>query len=134
MFSKIQNGLPWDRLGIFLTIGCAVHCFVMAIFPRLFAECANDHCCSEEPGWSFHKIALGLVIIVASVAFGRCCRSQKYSFFAKLATGLILMWAPYLNSSLAAYETAFTIVGAILVGWAHFGNLRNHCQKLEETA
>lgn len=116
----------WDRLGVLLSLGCAVHCLVLGLLPRI-VECASQtECCHDCGEWSVHQRALVLVMIVATMAVCRCCMMRDRLNFARLLTGLALLWGVHLSPALGSYESVLTPVGAILVAWAHWRNLREN--------
>ncbi len=122
MSTTVFQGPVWDRLGIFLSLGCALHCLVMALLPSLMAS-QTDSCCHDAgEGWTFHSVALVLVLIVATLACFRCCARTNV---LKLMVGLGLLWSAQSFEVLLPYETPVTVVGAFLLGWAHWANLAN---------
>lgn len=126
MIQLLSKWRGWDRAGILLSLGCAVHCLVAAFLPSLLGA-QQDSCCSHSDEWSFHSVALIFVMVIASMVCFRCCSNSGWSTLIKLVAGLSLMWAPQLSVEAAQWETAFTVSGAALVGWAHWSNLRSVC-------
>lgn len=122
----------WDKAGIFLSVGCAVHCFIMALLPKFLGEPQAQSCCHECNEWSFHSVALIFVMAVAAVVCIRCFSRSGWVTLLKMAAGLALLWAPQSVPRLVEWETALTVTGAAFMFWAHWGNLRNdtsggHC-------
>lgn len=121
----ITKWLGWDKAGLLLSVSCMIHCLATPFLPTLLGTEPVDCCCSApDPGWTFHSVALIFVMAVALMVCVRCSCCSGWGTVLKLLVGLGLMWAPQLSADAAQWETAFTVSGALLVGWAHWNNLK----------
>ena len=123
----------WDSAGLLLSAGCALHCLGTALLPTLLGGQPTDSCCHECSNgvWNFHSIALLFVMFVALMVCRRCCHKGGWYNQVKMLVGLALLWAPQVSPALGQWETAFTVSGALLVGWAHWANINRSLARMD---
>lgn len=129
--SSTASGL-WDRLGIFLSGLCAVHCLLVPVLlmtsPSLAAYWVHD----EDP---FHQLVFVAILSVALVAFVlgyRVHRSLGPVLWMLLGVGLILVATFFASNWWGdSWSYALSFVGGLTLMRAHFLN-RAHCRSCEE--
>lgn len=117
-----------DKFAISLSVLCAIHCLLLPVLlialPSLSAlQLQNE---------AFHTWMLVTVIPTSIYALTMGCKKhQRYHLFFWGVSGLTLMiLAVFLDHEIIneAGEKTLTLLGAILVVIAHYGNFRR-CQK-----
>jgi len=111
----------WDRIGISASILCVVHClatpFLVIFLPLVGASLAH--------AW-FHALIIAIVVPVAVWALWNGYRVHRhstmlwYAGFGFLFIGLSVL----LGHDHDLIEKAFMIAAGLLLGYAHFLNLR----------
>lgn len=115
---------PWirgkmDRVGIFLSALCLLHCVVGLV---LVAGLGLGATFLLDP--AIHKIGLLLATLVAGVAIGLgAVRHRRRTPFVVAMTGLSFMGGA-LAVGHGTEEAVLTVIGVGLVGAGHFLNLR----------
>lgn len=123
-----RNQAWLDRIGLTLSIGCAVHCLAVGLFflllPGLF-EISHHHSNFEflNSVW-VHAILAVLVIPIAIYSLGRGYQihHQRLTLILGLP-GLVLITAGLIVHP-DPTETALTFTGGLLLALAHFINLK----------
>jgi len=117
--------VPWirgklDRVGIFLSALCLLHCFAGLVLVAGFGLGATF---LLDP--DIHKYGLLLATLVAGVAIGvGAIRYRRAGPFVVAMTGLSFMGGA-LAVGHGFEEAVLTIIGVGLVGTGHFLNLRS---------
>lgn len=117
-----------DKFAISLSVLCAIHCLLLPVLlialPSLSALPLQNE--------AFHTWMLVSVIPTSIYALTMGCKKhQRYHLFFWGVSGLTLMiLAVFLDHEIIseAGEKTLTLLGAILVVIAHYGNFRR-CQK-----
>lgn len=114
--------LFWDRLGISLSLICAVHCL---FFPILLAFLPFWFHIEKVHGW-VHPVLLFLILPPIFLAV----RNKLYSntlliLFGAGAGLLVVAWAAHYGIGSSA-ETVLTLIGGILIGAGHLKNYLTH--------
>lgn len=111
----------WDRIGISTSILCVVHCLatpVLVIFlPLAGSSLAHD--------W-FHEIIIAIVVPVALWALWNGYRIHRHNSMLWYAGFgfLFIAMSVALGHDHDLIEKAFMIAAGLLLGYAHFLNLR----------
>lgn len=114
-----------DRIAVFLSGLCLVHCLALPLAFLLTPFLANWLVASET---MVHWILFGTALPVSAIAIGRGYRMHHDKPTVGLGVaGLLLMLAGVTHVFGAAGEAAITISGVLLLLWAHLRNLtRRH--------
>ena len=121
MREKNASATIWDKLGISLSVLCAIHCLT---FPILFSLLPlwHGHHAAEE--W-IHVVFLILIIpTIYLVMKGHHIRLVTFLLiggFSVLVLGLILGFMHF-----EILETVVTVIGSVLLISGHFLNYRSH--------
>jgi len=109
-----------DRLAVFLSGLCVLHCLFLPIL-LILAPVLGLNLVSDE---LVHSILFIIAIPVSLVGLGLGYRRHRHLGSAALAAmGLVLMYVALLQNSLFM-EEALTIIGVSLVAFAHIQNRR----------
>lgn len=132
-----KDHIPTDKIGMALSFLCLVHCLAGPIL--LVALPSLGQFISHE---AFHIIMLGFVIPVAALSFIKSYKSHGIKLPLKLgATGALFLVLGILIPALIGHdhahhdehlnlqtlETAFTVLGGIVLAYAHYINFKQ-CQ------
>lgn len=115
-----ENNKKLNRLGVWLTSLCALHCLLLPILIPLAPLIASNFVASE---W-FERIILSSSILIGFAAlfigFHQYHR-QLYPIYS-LVLGALIYWNKHMFGE--AYEPITIAVGALLIIAAHLANLR----------
>jgi hypothetical protein len=117
----------WDRFGMVLSYGCAVHCAAMPFLASFIAVGGFSWLLEESTEWA---------IIIASLSIG--LTRLFYSYFVEhrrpepvvlflLGAAAILLAKNSLEGLHEAAEPLAMVAGGILIGTAHYRN-QAHCK------
>lgn len=115
--------LAWlfDGLSIGASLACLVHCLVLPLIILLLPTLATFLAVPEE----FHLWALAFAVPTSVVALALGYRRHgRHRPWQLGAAGLVLLAAGALLMPDAIAETAFTVVGALLLSLGHVLNWR----------
>jgi hypothetical protein len=125
----VKNNSKLDRLGVWLTSLCALHCLLLPILIPLAPLIASSF---VAEAW-FERVILSASILVGFAAlfigFHKYHR-QLYPIYS-LVLGALIYWNKHMFGE--AYEPLIIAVGAFLIIAAHLANLRlcRKCKKCE---
>jgi hypothetical protein len=123
----VKNNSKVDRLGVWLTSLCALHCLLLPILIPLVPLIASSFVADV---W-FERVILSASILVGFAAlfigFHKYHR-QLYPTYS-LVLGALIYWNKHMFGE--AYEPITIGVGALLIILAHVANLRL-CKKCKE--
>jgi hypothetical protein len=109
-----------DRLGVFLSGLCAVHCVAVLVLVAVLGISGGF---LLNP--MIHRVGLALAMLIAAVAIGGgALRHRKATPFVLAMMGLTFMGGA-LAVPHGVEESALTIIGVSLVIGAHILNLRH---------
>ncbi|WP_172593153.1 MerC domain-containing protein [Altererythrobacter sp. B11] len=111
-----------DRLGMAVSSLCLVHCLALPVLTALLPFFA-----AELPGdeW-IHPLLLGLALPVTGLALLRGWLRHRLARPAALGAAGLAIIASALLAPHGVAESALTVVGGLLVVWAHVLNWRGH--------
>ena len=120
--ASISRGQSVDRLGVFMSGVCAVHCALTALLPGLLTALGLGALLSHEAEWAFTVAAI--VFAVSALVYGLRAHRSKW-VPAVLAVGVVGLLASRFIEEAGAHS-AGTVVGvaaglALVVG--HVSNL-----------
>lgn len=115
-----------DKLGLSISVVCAVHCLIMALLPFILPSLVESGCCSDCEDWTFHSVSAIAVLFIALAVFARPCTLRDKSQLLKLAGGFALLFSPLLFHQIADYESVLTVLGTLFIASAHWQNLLCH--------
>jgi hypothetical protein len=116
MQSPTNNPSELDRLGIWISGLCAVHCLAIPLLPLVAASVFGEV-------W-FERMILSLSLFIGSIALlsGAIKYHGKYYPLALLATGGLIYWNKGLLGD--SFEPITITVGAFLIILGHGINMR----------
>jgi hypothetical protein len=124
---KNLDYVSWDRIGMGLSILCALHCLLTPLVILSIPFIARYYL--DHP--MFHIIMATTIIPVGLVAFGAGIRHHKnWMVLALGLPGLVLVSVtPYLVHilNMPLNEQILMVIGSVLLVWAHLLN-RKSCQ------
>jgi len=112
----MKTNIAVDTSGILVSSLCLVHCL---IFPILGSISPVIGIWSENE-W-VHKC---LVLLALPLCINLLVRPRKTSVFILALSGLSLLFAGAFAEILHDYETELTVIGAILLSFAHLQRLQ----------
>ena len=121
----INNKLPFDNIGIFVSASCVVHCIFLPIALLIFPTVKNPLLRDNI----FHPIFMTMVIFIGIFAFckGYCLHKKQWVLWLAIA-GAGALIPSVLNAVFTSMpemeERIITIFGGILIISAHFINLK----------
>jgi carbon starvation protein CstA len=122
-----------DKFAMSLSMLCAIHCLLLPLLLVLLPSLGSLQLVNE----SFHSWMIVAVIPTSIYALTIGCKKhQRYRLLFLGVSGLILMiLAVLIGHEIAGEigEKVFTLLGAMLVTLAHFGNFRR-CQRYQNCA
>jgi len=125
----VKNNSKLDRLGVWITSLCALHCLLLPVLIPLAPLVASSFVASEwfERGILSFSILVGFAALF--IGFHKYHR-QLYPIYS-LALGGLIYWNKHMFGE--AYEPITIAVGAFLIIIAHIANLRlcKACKKCE---
>ena len=125
----VKNNSKLDRLGVWITSLCALHCLLLPILLPLAPLIASSF---VAEAW-FERVILSASILIGFAAlfigFHKYHR-QLYPIYS-LVLGALIYWNKHMFGE--AYEPITIAVGAFLIIAAHLANLRlcKQCKKCE---
>jgi carbon starvation protein CstA len=117
-----------DNFAIILSILCAIHCLLLPLL--LVALPSIGALQLQNEAFHFWMLATVIPISIYALTIG-CKKHQRYRLLSWGISGLILMlMAVFFGHDIAGEsgEKTLTLLGAILVVVAHWGNFRR-CQQ-----
>ena len=110
------------RVGVFLSIGCAVHCALMPFVMGMLAVSGFLWVASETTEWAI----VGSTFLVGGVRIGysylRLHRNLESLYWFILGASFILV--ARLGFGVASWEPMLMVLGGLLIATAHFRNER----------
>lgn len=122
--SSVLDGASVDGAAAVMSSLCLVHCLLLplalAVSPMLAAGVADE--LLHGPVW-VHWLLIGLAAPVSILALQRGARMHHSRAPWLLAlTGFVLMSAGALAHGLGPIEPALTVLGGVIVAYAHWRN------------
>lgn len=117
------KNIKWDKLGIFLSSLCMVHCLVLPILA--ISVQSLSHLLSGDQ--IFHEIIFSLVIVTAFLAFVpgyRCHKNKKVFSLAIAGIGCLSLAHIVAEYAPGPADFAITLVGSGTLLFAHYKNLK----------
>lgn len=122
--SKPVSSLTADRLGIFASTACAVHCVAVAFLPAALGALGFSALLTHEAEWAFTLVAVGF----ASVALLSALRgSGSLAVLSLLGVGIIGLFAARFIEEAGAEG-----VGTVVAFGAGFALVLGHMQNLRK--
>ncbi len=121
-FTKLRMAYPWDWTAIFLSTGCAIHCF---LHPALLLAIPVVGSSLTSSVFENSSIVFTLLISLYAIASGYR-QHESYRPFAFAAVGgFLLSWSMLgLDSERQeVYEWIFTLSGCLLLFASHLSNM-----------
>jgi hypothetical protein len=132
-----KDHIPTDKIGMALSFICLIHCLagpiLLILLPGLNQFISHD---------AFHVVMLGFVVPVAALSFFKSYKSHGIKLPLKLgAAGTVFLVLGILIPMLMGHdhalhdehlntstlETGFTVLGGIILAYAHYINFKQ-CQ------
>ncbi len=126
----VKNNSKLDRLGMWITSVCALHCLLLPILIPLAPLIASSFVAAE---W-FERTILSFSILVGFVALFigfHKYHKQLYPLYS-LTLGAIIYWNKHAFGE--AYEPITIAVGALFIIGAHLANLKlcKNCKRCDD--
>ena len=122
----------WDKLGIFVSSLCIVHCLMLPVIMVMFPSLALVFGVDEELA---HKILLAFLTPAAifAVYTGFKIHKQKRPLAFMVAGFALVVFGTFHGFHLISHsmEAPFVLVGSLLMVRAHLLNSK-HCKRCEE--
>ena len=136
IFVQIKNGFALDKLGIFCSTACVIHCLLAPISIFISATIVS-YLQSEwvHVGLTLSIIPIAGISFYSSKKLHQCSRPMKLGL---LGIGLLMVAIGYekvLGLEMEGLEIFTTVVGSTFLVIAHFNNmkcLRTHLQRVEQ--
>ncbi|GAB4367337.1 MAG: hypothetical protein OHK0021_10720 [Bryobacter sp.] len=123
---KKQFSFPdWDRIGMWLSYGCAVHCAVVPLLTGLSGIGLLSWIMDEPTEMLIVLASLAIGITRLSYSYLRDHRRPEPVLFFIVGAALVLIAKNFLAGGAESYEPIAMVAGGSLIGTAH---LRNHSQ------
>jgi hypothetical protein len=119
MFVNVARNGVMDRLAIALSGLCVVHCLASAVFVTLLASAGG---LLVTP--VIHEVGLTLAIMLGIVALGRGLMEHDFMMPSAVGSLGLGVMAGALTMEHGVAETAYTVVGVLILALGHDLNRR----------
>ena len=119
MFVNVARNGVMDRLAIALSGLCVVHCLASAVFVALLASAGGLLLAPI-----IHEIGLTMAIMLGIVALGRGVLEHDFMMPSAVGSLGLGVMAGALTMEHGAAETAYTVVGVLILALGHDLNRR----------
>ena len=119
MFVNVARNGVMDRLAIALSGLCVVHCLASAVFVTLLAS-AGGLLVSPV----IHEVGLTMAIMLGTVALGRGVMEHDFMMPSAVGSLGLGVMAGALTMEHGVAETAYTVVGVLILALGHDLNRR----------
>ncbi|MEM8726102.1 MAG: MerC domain-containing protein [Pseudomonadota bacterium] len=114
----MRSTANYDRAAAFLSLSCVVHCVALPVaavaLPFLGAV--------AEAEW-IHWLLTGFAILASAIVMARSSAARSRSFLLPAIPGLLLIAGALVAEPLGIDETPPTVVGGLLLAFAHIRRL-----------
>ena len=113
----------WDRVGMWLSYICALHCALMPLVIGYLALSGMGKFAAESTEWAIIGCSLGIGLFRLFYSYFHEHRQAAPIFFFLIGVSLILIAKSVFFVTPDSMEPVGMVAGGLLIGTAHFRNL-----------
>jgi membrane protease YdiL (CAAX protease family) len=114
--------LFWDKVGMWLSYGCAIHCALMPFVVGYLAVNGMGWIAAESTEWAFISASLSLGLIRLSWSYWKDHRQPKPVILFLLGVIAIFIAKSVFFETPKEFEPFGMVAGGLMIGTAHFRN------------
>lgn len=129
---RSDSTLFWDRVGMWLSYGCAVHCALMPFVIGYLAVNGMGWIAEETTEWTIIIASLSIGLFRLSWSYFKDHRQPEPVVFFLVGVGLIMLAKSVIVPTPHSLEPVGMVAGGLFIGTAHFRNqAKCKCCKLQ---
>jgi hypothetical protein len=114
--------LFWDKVGMWLSYGCAIHCALMPFVVGYLAVNGMGWIAAESTEWAFISASLSIGLIRLSWSYWKDHRQPKPVILFLLGVIAIFIAKSVFIETPKEFEPFGMVAGGLMIGTAHFRN------------
>lgn len=112
----------WDKLGMWLSYGCAVHCAAMPFVIGYLSLNGMGWIAEEATEWTIIAASLGIGLFRLFYSFYKEHRQPEPIVYFLIGVGFIMLAKSVFIETPEQFEPVGMVAGGLLIGTAHFKN------------
>jgi hypothetical protein len=118
----MKNWINWDRLGMWLSYGCAVHCALMPFVIGYLAVNGIGWIAEESTEWTIIIASLSIGLFRLGYSYLKEHRQPEPVVFFLIGVGLVMAAKSVFFEAPESMEPVGMVAGGVMIGTAHFRN------------